>query len=386
MLNREELLKQGVRAWPRFLRSLITGEPFFPLSIRIGKTHRREDYPGRKDELTRFRADAQSLQLEILWRKVRALRFGVHELPEQACWKDEASFLCALGKSEDARHFREDIAIIRDTMPRADEWIVENVLAVTVHHGNWPALMRVVAWIRENPRCGLYLRQLPIRGVDTKFFENRTGILDSLLIHENPGIVNLSAVRFEERPGLRWEQPLVRFRFLDHELRQRHGFPIADLAVPLSIFRQLPLANVIAIITENLRNFLALPPVPNGVAVFGGGNAIPLLANSGWLNQSRILYWGDIDTYGFLILDRLRDLFPHAESFLMNSETFDRWAALGITGPTQPLAQPKRLNLVETEFFKRVASENIQLEQERIPFDFVVQELEKAITPCLPHQ
>jgi hypothetical protein len=99
MISRSHLLKQGERAWPRFLRSLVTGEQFFPFPLRIGKTRRAEDYEGWKEELTKFRADEQTLGLQVEWREVRAPRFGTHARPEQACWEDEESFLRALGVS-----------------------------------------------------------------------------------------------------------------------------------------------------------------------------------------------------------------------------------------------------------------------------------------------
>src|ERR1022692_4377837 len=35
----------------------------------------------------------------------------------------------------------------------------------------------------------------------------------------------------------------------------------------------------------------------------------------------RYAYWGDIDTYGFHILDRLRVLFPDVQSLLMDRDT-----------------------------------------------------------------
>jgi len=34
-----------------------------------------------------------------------------------------------------------------------------------------------------------------------------------------------------------------------------------------------------------------------------------------------LLYWGDIDTHGFAILDQLRGHFPRAASFLMDPQT-----------------------------------------------------------------
>ncbi|GAA5481292.1 DUF3322 domain-containing protein [Haloferula sargassicola] len=35
--------------------------------------------------------------------------------------------------------------------------------------GNWPRIVAVGAWLRDHPDSGLYIRQFPIAGVDTKF-------------------------------------------------------------------------------------------------------------------------------------------------------------------------------------------------------------------------
>ena len=44
-----------------------------------------------------------------------------------------------------------------------------------------------------------------------------------------------------------------------------------------------------------------------------------------------VRYWGDIDTHGFAILDRLRAWLPQARSVLMDRETLlahrDRWVS-----------------------------------------------------------
>ena len=42
---------------------------------------------------------------------------------------------------------------------------------------------------------------------------------------------------------------------------------------------------------------------------------------SEWLKGRPLHYWGDIDTHGFAMLDRVRAIFPAAESFLMDRET-----------------------------------------------------------------
>jgi hypothetical protein len=52
------------------------------------------------------------------------------------------------------------------------------------------------------------------------------------------------------------------------------------------------------------------------------GYALDLLAGVRWLETRDITYWGDIDTHGFAMLDKLRANFPAARSMLMDLDTF----------------------------------------------------------------
>ncbi len=382
MFSRDQLLSLARRRYADFLRSVVEGVAFFPVELRIGKTRRAETYAERATELAEFRAAAATLNITVEWRTVNDPRFGPHERPERASFSHETAFLGALGKTDEVRNFRADLALIRAECQALETWLPANAPAVIQHHSLWPALLRVVAWFRANPRSGLYLRQLPVEGVDTKFFERHRTILDALLLQVQPEAVDQSAPRFEARHGLRWEEPLVRLRFLDLALQAVRGFPVADLAIPAPTFRALSLGSVIAIITENLRNFLALPTLPNAVAVLGSGDAAALLASAPWLAQSRILYWGDMDARGFAILARLRAAYPETESILMDSATLEahrRWAVkvefAHVEVPGLTTAERAALN--------QLSAEGLWLEQERVPYAVVVEAFARIISP--PH-
>ena len=90
---------------------------------------------------------------------------------------------------------------------------------------------------------------------------------------------------------------------------------------------RLPVRSVI--VTENLVNFLALPERPGTLAIYGGGYGFSSLRDAGWLKECEVLYWGDLDTHGFRILDQLRAVHPHVASVLMDQETLlahrDAW-------------------------------------------------------------
>jgi hypothetical protein len=241
----------------------------------------------------------------------------------------------------------------------------------------------VVCWFERHPRCGLYLRQLPIPGVDTKFFETNRSILDDLLTAALAEHVDLTVTRFSERHGLRHEEPLIRLRFLDPALQAARGFPVDDLAVPVSAFRSLPLSGARVVITENLRNFLALPALPKTVAVYGGGNAVSLLAGATWLVESELLYWGDIDAHGFLILGRLRGLFPHVASIMMDAATLA--VAPELTGKAAPIeaVDSPRLTPDEALLFAQLRDGNVGMEQERVPWDYALTQL--ALSTAMSH-
>ncbi|MBP8921814.1 MAG: hypothetical protein KBG85_19125, partial [Micropruina sp.] len=53
----------------------------------------------------------------------------------------------------------------------------------------------------------------------------------------------------------------------------------------------------------------------------GNGLAAPALAQVPWVRAARLLYWGDLDTYGLSILSMVRQALPQAESLLMDTAT-----------------------------------------------------------------
>ena len=159
------------------------------------------------------------------------------------------------------------------------------------------------------------------------------------------------------------------FRSLFPQLRER------DLTLDAESFARLDPAVSNVFITENEINFLALPDVPNSLAVFGAGYGFDQIANVAWLSRCRVFYWGDIDTHGFAILNQLRASVPHAESFLMDRETLLAFSAQWGTEEQPALSELPRLNAREQSLFDDLRNNaivnNLRLEQERIGFRYV---------------
>ena len=89
---------------------------------------------------------------------------------------------------------------------------------------------------------------------------------------------------------------------------------------------RLPVQTVI--VTENLVNFWPCPTAGHA-GIYGGGYGFSSLRDAGWLRDCEVLYWGDLDTHGFRILDQLRAVHPHVVSVLMDEATLlahrDAW-------------------------------------------------------------
>ena len=65
-----------------------------------------------------------------------------------------------------------------------------------------------------------------------------------------------------------------------------------------------------AYVIENEITYLAFPVPAAAMAILGGGYAVPVLEPLGWLTGLDVVYWGDIDTHGFAILNRPAGVVP----------------------------------------------------------------------------
>src|SRR5690606_4061695 len=99
------------------------------------------------------------------------------------------------------------------------EWLARRPQLLLGYESQWERLLAVVDWFVAHPRPGLYLRQLDIPGVDTKFIEAHRGLLmemlDRVLPREAIDPSATGVANFAVRYGLRQEAPLIRFRILD---------------------------------------------------------------------------------------------------------------------------------------------------------------------------
>ena len=311
-----DLRRQVHRLWDRgrILSSLATREPMFPLRLALERPSPAE----LRDHFDEARSWSKSLRsmphLRIDMREFRHRVSGANALPHRV-WIDTAEDAAAvIGKRREVAAFRRLVETTRERQPSLLTWIARRPHNALRLADDWNLLLDVVGWLLDHPRPGIYLRQMDVPGVHSKFVESRRGVVGELLDCVLPAEwidANASGIAgFARRYGFRDKPERVRFRILDpaHVLFPGDRDPSGggqDVTLDAATFAALDTGVSRVFVTENEINFLAFPSVEDGMVVFGAGYGFESLRRARWLSRCRLFYWGDIDTHGFAILDEL---------------------------------------------------------------------------------
>lgn len=356
--------------------------PGWPLRLKLsppGSSDLGPRFAEVRQWATALRQDAVHYRIEE--REVRHREVGQQSLPA-AVWLDTLDAAIAwIGKTREAQQFAHLVAVTGAAQPALLPWLARRPLNALALAPVWPQLLAVVAWLQAHPRPGIYLRQVDLAGVDSKLIESHRSVLAEWLDIALPAdAIDAGAggtSQFARRYGFQDKPLRVRLRWLDAApVGPKLG---SDISITHSAFAALAPAVHRVFITENEINFLAFPPVPDSLVVFGAGYGFAALAGVDWLQHCAVHYWGDIDTHGFAILDQLRANVPHAESLLMDESTLLAHRAHWGQEPTPVLHDLPRLTATEAVLFDGLRQhqwqERLRLEQERIGFGWVQQAL-----------
>ncbi|WP_022979566.1 DUF3322 domain-containing protein [Ideonella sp. B508-1] len=230
-------------------------------------------------------------------------------------------------------------------------------------------LVAVVQWLEANADSNLYIRQLPVIGVDTKWLEKRQSLVAELLC-----LVTGSekAGDFFDVTGLRRLPHRLRVIVLCPELRRSVG-GLRDFEAPIEDVVQLGLTPKRVLVVENHACATALGDMPGCVVFAGLGKAVGVLGRVGWLQDVPALYWGDIDTHGLVILNSARAALPGLQSVLMDVATLFEFKELAVHEAIQAVESGlEHLTTEETELLEGLRSGRWglqpRIEQERLPW------------------
>lgn len=381
-----DLRAQLQKRWDRgeLLSALVTGEPLFPkrLVLKMPTSAEIADHFG---EVRSWIAELRMTpHCRVQMREFRHRVFGTNEIPHEVWIDSDDDALALIGKRRDAARFSLLVAATHRLQPVLLDWLAKRPLRALELADEWSRFLKIVAWVEAHPRPGIYLRQVDIPGVHSKYIETHRGVLSELLdLVLPPTAIEAQAAgvsQFAQRYGFLDKPVRIRFRVLDPDLLS--GLIGEDLTLDAESFARLDLAVSRIFITENEINFLAFPQIKNSMVIFGAGYGFEMLSKAEWLLRCRIYYWGDIDTHGFAILDQLRCQFGHVESLLMDRATLQAFEAQWGEEDKPTLRDLPGLNREESALYDDLRDNRIRkhlrLEQERIGFDRV----KSAIAAC----
>jgi hypothetical protein len=390
-----DLRDQVLKVWNKglILAARITGAPLFPLALRLRRPDSRaygENFGAVRNWIRALEVGARARRgfgYDIEWIDINHRQLGRNRVPDRIAVPTEADALKLIGMERTAARFEQLCRSTERSFPILVKWLARKPFVALDQDRDWSAILAVLAWFRDHPNSNLYLRQLDIEGVDTKFIESRKPLLGELLaagVERTADLQSGVSQTFEQRYGLKSKPPLIRFRALDKSLAIGG---LLDVATPVAQFGSLATPARRVFITENEVNGLAFPDVKQSIVVFGMGKSVNLLRSAVWLQNREIYYWGDIDTHGFAMLDQLRAILPAARSLLMDLETLLAHRALWVCEDTPFRGALSRLHTEERELFDALVNnrfgEKVRLEQERVSFGLVQRAIQDvASQPC----
>ncbi len=380
-------LKAQVRRWwerGELARARVTGEAMFPRRLSC-KTPSSADLGQHFEEVRHWVTELTRMpQVRLEWRTLRHRVQGSQQLPH-AVWVDSLDeALQLIDKMNQAQRLDALVAHTRQNLPAVLPWLSQRPLKALELSEHWTTLLSVCHWVSTQPQPGIYLRQVDIPGVHSKFIEAQRSVLAELFDLVLPDQAIREDFRgvqeFARRYGFRDKPVRIRMRVLDAAVSPLDGVAEPDLTLDADSFSALRLPLLPRVfITENETNFLALPALPRSIVIFGAGYGWDALAQARWLQNCAMHYWGDIDTHGFAILDQLRGHFAHVASLLMDRDTLDahqaHWGE-----EARPCTQSlSRLDAGEMALYNALRHDRIRpglrLEQERIGYGWLKQAL-----------
>jgi len=230
------------------------------------------------------------------------------------------SRLGLIGRRGDVTTLDGVLALTSERRPELVPWVAAHPMEVLDVATQWDRMLDVVEWVDGHDTTRLYLRHLDLPGVDTKFVERHRKLLGGLLgVVLRPERVDLASKRFDVRFGFKSVPVYLRFRVLSRV--EELPASLSELSVRAAELARLELSVRTVFVVENQATYLAFPDVAESIVVFGEGFKASTLEAVPWLADRELVYWGDIDTHGFHILDQLRARFPEVASLLMDEAT-----------------------------------------------------------------
>lgn len=170
------------KLWGRgdMLASLVTGESLFPRRLTL-KCPTSGEMADRFGEVRTWVGEVRAAPYcRIEMREFKHRVFGANSVPAEV-WIDSFDDAVAfISKRKEAVRFVFLIEKTKQSHPKLLGWLAKRPMRALALADEWSRLLEIVAWMQAHPRPSVYLRQVDIPGVHSKFIEAHRSVLAEL--------------------------------------------------------------------------------------------------------------------------------------------------------------------------------------------------------------
>lgn len=354
-----------------------TKEPTgFPLNLYLGAPTRDEEVAVRREEFVRFCRDWQQPvsagHVEFLPKTYPDI--GTQQVPIHLVFDTLADLAFWAGHLVEYHSAIARLDIVKRECPELIDSAIDIIAALSnLEENDFLRFIAVAKWLLNHPHSNAFIRQIPVRGVDTRWFEVHRHLLLELL--RTP--LNLDPRRLDLlQLGLQAPPFMVTLCLLDAHLRKQVS-GLSILATTTANLERLNLKPARVIFIDEVQTAQSLPEMKDSVAILTPTCHLADVSAITWLKQARCQYVGSIDRRSFALLHNLRLYLPHIENVLLHEELFlaqrDLWTyddKANFSGDLSALQEE------EAYFYHALLDglygQGARLELERIPLELIV--------------
>lgn len=355
------------------------------IRIFLGAPTKDEEVLANKAEFIAFcedwHKDIISGKVDFLKKKYKDI--GEIEVPIHLVFDKVDDIATWAGHLVEFHSAQTRLQAIKEELPELIDAGIDNINSLTtMDDDDFSRFVAVCKWLIRNKRSHALIRQIPVRGVDTSWFEEHRFYILNLMrdyLKLNPLRKDLLQL------GLIPPPQTIRIVLLDKNLRAKLG-GLRDVGLTVADLSKLEIAPSKVIFFDDLSTALSLPDVQSTVAIvlprrISGICSVP------WVKKAQTIYMSGIQMRAFAILNNLRVYLPKTQCLTLHKDVFiadrDLWSFDDIE--IQELNSSMALTMDETILYNMLAAGVFgvcaRLPQERMPLTQIFDLLQIPYTP-----
>lgn len=351
----------------------------FPRCINLGAPANPDDIQKQLPAFESFCKDwsgeLSAGKIEYIEKEIKGL--GLTKIPMQIVFNNPVELATWAGHLVEYNCALARLDTIAQKVPELLDSALKNIFTIASFDENdFDKFISVSKWLIKNPNSGSLIRQIPVRGVDTKWFESYRQILLDFLRDK----LNLNPLRKDLlQLGLLPPPSLVSMVLLDHSMRSKIG-GVKYFAISSKEMSSLGIRPNKVVFMDSLNTALSLPDIPGVLVIIVNNLNIKEVCQVEWVQNAKSLYFGSISLRSLAILNNFRVYLPNIENPLINEETLctlcDLWSIDDVSTlsviPSALLESETRLYIALTD---NLYGYKVKLDLEILPLSLIYESL-----------